>query len=391
MPLIKRLTVQKLLGRKDPVDLIFNDDLNVIFGENGGGKTTTLKIISSALSMDGIGMHNLPVDRADIWIYSHDYSEVFQYAWERKFPRDDPRLKNMVERQGSLYLDYLSESNFYDMNSRRIGWKVIGKNQKTAKSVNSWRHAFLPATRLHYGGSLQRYRGMDFSDEELNSIFEDLIKESWMTFYSKTLANVGEIQNAGLKTILYQGLRSNSIETPDVTRDPIESYERAKGFLGRQGAVDIQILGTVDDFIERYNKDINVRRIVDTLNKIEDEVEMAMKPLKSFEKTINELFSRGKTLKTKGDGISIVLHDNVEISVGNLSSGEKHLLKILLTVMMVGNGVVLIDEPELSMHIDWQRLLINRIQTVNPGCQLIFASHSPEVMANIEDEKIFKI
>ena len=81
--------------------------------------------------------------------------------------------------------------------------------------------------------------------------------------------------------------------------------------------------------------------------------------------------------------------DNVPLSA--LSSGEKQMLRILIECLAAGESAVLIDEPELSLHVDWQRRLVDCMHIVNPDCQLILATHSPEVMAEIPDNRIFQL
>ena len=70
---------------------------------------------------------------------------------------------------------------------------------------------------------------------------------------------------------------------------------------------------------------------------------------------------------------------------------ETHVLQIFIEVLMTKNRCILIDEPEISMHIDWQHDLVNNLRHLNPSSQYILATHSPEIMANINDEKIFQL
>ena len=67
-----------------------------------------------------------------------------------------------------------------------------------------------------------------------------------------------------------------------------------------------------------------------------------------------------------------------------LSSGEKQMLVILLTVLVEDNKdyVLFMDEPEVSLHIDWQKRLIDLILELNPNVQIILATHSPAVIMN---------
>ena len=67
-----------------------------------------------------------------------------------------------------------------------------------------------------------------------------------------------------------------------------------------------------------------------------------------------------------------------------LSSGEKQMLAILLTVLVEDqqNYVLFMDEPEVSMHIEWQQRLIDLILQLNPNVQIILTTHSPAVVMN---------
>ncbi|MDM8549560.1 AAA family ATPase [Desulfobacterales bacterium HSG2] len=77
----------------------------------------------------------------------------------------------------------------------------------------------------------------------------------------------------------------------------------------------------------------------------------------------------------------------------NLSSGEKQILIILLTTLLQDRKkcVLLMDEPEISLHIDWQRRLIKNIRQINPNCQVIIATHSPTVYYQGWIEKIARV
>jgi len=66
----------------------------------------------------------------------------------------------------------------------------------------------------------------------------------------------------------------------------------------------------------------------------------------------------------------------------NLSSGEKQLLVILLTLLVQDNKpyVLFMDEPEVSLHIEWQQQLVSRMRELNPNAQIIIATHSPALI-----------
>ena len=67
-----------------------------------------------------------------------------------------------------------------------------------------------------------------------------------------------------------------------------------------------------------------------------------------------------------------------------LSSGEKQMLAILLTVLVEDDQpyVLFMDEPEVSLHIEWQKRLIDLCLELNPQVQIILTTHSPAVIMN---------
>ncbi len=100
-----------------------------------------------------------------------------------------------------------------------------------------------------------------------------------------------------------------------------------------------------------------------------------------FIKVLTELFDH--TEKTFDEKAFHFLKTGVETPIlpENLSSGEKQILIILLTTLLQDRKeyILLMDEPEISLHIDWQRSLIKNIRQINPNCQIIIATHSPTV------------
>lgn len=71
-----------------------------------------------------------------------------------------------------------------------------------------------------------------------------------------------------------------------------------------------------------------------------------------------------------------------------LSMGEK---QILLLMLMVGNVnqqpcVFFMDEPDLSMHIDWKEILVKQLHELNPNMQIILSTHAPSVITGWHDK-----
>ena len=105
-------------------------------------------------------------------------------------------------------------------------------------------------------------------------------------------------------------------------------------------------------------------------------------PKTKFQDLIDELFGEtGKTIIRKSNEI-LFEQDGDTLYPYQLSSGEKQLLVILLTVLVQDNqsGVLFMDEPEVSLHVEWQQRLIGLIRELNPNVQIILTTHSPAMI-----------
>ena len=105
---------------------------------------------------------------------------------------------------------------------------------------------------------------------------------------------------------------------------------------------------------------------------------------KRFQDQIDELFSYSYTRKKidrKRNDIAFY-QDGELLLPYKLSSGEKQMLVILLTVLVQDNEhyVLFMDEPEASLHIEWQQKLIAMIRELNPNVQIILTTHSPALI-----------
>ena len=109
--------------------------------------------------------------------------------------------------------------------------------------------------------------------------------------------------------------------------------------------------------------------------------------IEMFFKLVNSFF--GETKKfidiDKAKNIIVFVTKSGEtLQLSDLSAGEKQLLYLLLTVFLMDEkpAVLLLDEPELSLHITWQEKLLDALRKLNPACQIIMTTHSPSIFVN---------
>ena len=99
---------------------------------------------------------------------------------------------------------------------------------------------------------------------------------------------------------------------------------------------------------------------------------------------IDDLFSEtGKRIDRTSNELSFVQFGE-QLSPYKLSSGEKQMLIILLTALTQDRQpyVLFMDEPEASLHFEWQKRLIDMVIQLNPHVQIVLTTHSPAVVMN---------
>lgn len=100
-----------------------------------------------------------------------------------------------------------------------------------------------------------------------------------------------------------------------------------------------------------------------------------------YEENVNK-FLNNKYFMIGRDGSFEVRSGSRKINIENLSSGEKHIIAILgrATLTKDSGSIFIADEPELSLHLTWQRMILPSILSLSPKSQIIVATHSPAII-----------
>lgn len=176
--------------------------------------------------------------------------------------------------------------------------------------------------------------------------------------------------------------------------DAIRSFERPLVNSELTSQLNIP-MGTEMDFqiynLQRKYLDYQVNignRIIQVLQcggpDAAKKAEKIAEPKKIFQDMIDQLFaSTGKKI-IRSENEILFSQMKETLAPYMLSSGEKQMLCILLTVLIEDQKpyVLFMDEPEVSLHFEWQKQLIDLILKLNPNIQLIMTTHSPAVIMN---------
>lgn len=112
-----------------------------------------------------------------------------------------------------------------------------------------------------------------------------------------------------------------------------------------------------------------------------------------FQNLVDELFAEtGKKIDRQSNELRFFQYDET-LTPYLLSSGEKQILVILLTALCEDMlpYVLLMDEPEISLHFDWQKRLIEMVTQLNPHAQIILTTHSPAVIMDGWEDTVVEV
>ena len=207
----------------------------------------------------------------------------------------------------------------------------------------------------------------------------------------RVLSQGGEFPSHLLKGVR---LRVNPEDARWIRYDIIRSFDRpllnmesiSKINLNLSTELDWQLFQLQRKYLD-YQVNIGNRIIATLQSGAADAAEQAQRishPKRLFQDIIDDLFTdTGKRIIRSENEIRFTQIGETLMPY-QLSSGEKQMLVILLTVLVEdGQSYVLfMDEPEVSLHIEWQKRLIDLILDLNPNVQIILATHSPAVIMN---------
>lgn len=207
----------------------------------------------------------------------------------------------------------------------------------------------------------------------------------------RSLARGGELPSHPVKGVR---LRVAPEEARWVRFDIIRSFDRPLMSTEITDKIDASLVTELDWQIYKLQRkyldyQVNIgNRMIQALQKATpeaaEEAQRINQPKRKFQDLIDDLFSEtGKKIVRTENEIRFEQIGETLMPY-QLSSGEKQMLVILLTVLIEDgqNYVLFMDEPEVSLHVEWQKRLIDLILELNPNVQIILTTHSPAVIMN---------
>lgn len=315
------------------------------------------------------------------------------------------------------YIKSIKIRNLFD--EKDINWKLnrvnvlVGKNglgkstilhlinsaitQESSKYLNLCDDVMLEMTNNEKYHALKEAIPPDLLEviiKEL-SASEDFINaiESSLTDYKDTKKSNIEIVNNIKKNIILDFKKKASIQDKNIINQ--------EGLSSYKFGINVEPMET--EFISTINMNANSVNNVTTSSgspttfldfEINNEIKRLLDnsskyPEKNLEEkltnSLNNLFNEtDKEIVIINNNLKVLLLDGKELSFKDLSSGERQVVFIFLKVInaSINNSLILMDEPEISLHLSWQEKLLDEISKVNTSSQIIIVTHSPAILMN---------
>jgi predicted ATPase len=417
-----KLQIDGLLERRKPLIVDFNDDYNFFIGQNGTGKTTVINLVAAALLCDFEKLDKINFEKVELALIDHKL--VISKIIVTKTKRDEDPYTDIA------YTIKTAESETtYDLDSFAIERSVRATPSRMARQ-RLFRHHFVDARSqvaaivdVRWLSIHRATDGVEFSpegkyitaiDRKLQELANDIAKyfgrlsksytdrttdfqqssllsvirsESKFTF-ERFLKEIDiEAEQSALKDA-FEALGMQKYRYEAILRNHFSDLRNAIAAAGGR----TQEAYSWDEISSIYNG-WKAHNLVSDYKKLEQEKGKIFKPRDTFIATINALFSPRKKVKVSSRNELIVGiqkgDDLTEIELSELSSGEKQLLIILGEALLQESSPVIYiaDEPELSLHVRWQERITGSIKAINPNAQIVFATHSPDIV-NVHSENV---
>ncbi|MDE0399031.1 MAG: AAA family ATPase, partial [Candidatus Poribacteria bacterium] len=367
--MIRKLEV-KGLNKRVNAPLNFNEDLNIITGANGSGKTTLLKLmwylisgnlqrilleipfdfVSIVTDSFSLTMTHLDVNKVEFVSKENIFSESVDFTVTVDIENGNLEEDADIEKLKQLNTNITNamKSSLFFPTFRRIegGFSTVSRRYISGDSSRIRRmYVYHPSGLFH---SLQ---------ESMSELSDGISVED-----HKFIASISTDDVATLLKQKYDDI-SRKIDERQVklSRDITRKIENYFGNETETKARDAQdAIPVLEDIRENVDQVTQTRE--DLLKPFSVLASLTQEILKYKEISVAEWFSsnertEGITLGKGTEGIVLGVASEA-ISSDKLSSGEKQMLSFLSYNAFYNNTPIFIDEPELSLHIDWQRLLL---------------------------------
>nr|WP_321411904.1 AAA family ATPase [uncultured Allomuricauda sp.] len=419
MYFINRLKISGFWGEKK-VDIKFGPTENFLIGVNGSGKTTIINLLAGCIEADFFTLDRIQFDKVTVYLTGSSNKKNKARIIVTKEENDKTPFQNILfqiykgrDLSFEINLDDLEEDRLIRKRSyqRQVHFGDRRSHQKDlhfelAQLFNtSWLsiHRFKTNFRRHEERSHESLVDQKLSQflENFNSYLNELNRKSkdetdkfQKYIFLSLLSTQSESQ-------IYQTLNSIDLEKEKEALSQIYSLfnVEAREYSNKLN----KYITNFNDALKKSDNErisfrdaeylIGMKRIhsvIQEWQKLLDKQDVINESKTNFMEVVNSLLKRKELVVNELNDLFVKTQSGKHFQPRHLSSGEKQLLIIFGEALLQRSKphIFIADEPELSLHVEWQESLVRSLKVLNPFAQMIFATHSPDIVGTYQDSVI---
>lgn len=429
-------------------NLQFNQDITILYGENGSGKTTILSILEIILTAKIWELFDTNFERITLQ-GDQDYSiSIFRKIDKEKGLYLEIKMsENGIEKSENIFQNTInslevSDENISDfLDEIHLIYPMISEMEKLFNEL------YLPINRIPSKIREEKirvnpFRGYSLSDstninnalrramsliEKENRIIESRKNRYNQDFKNQILSSSLDINTDNLSNILQNELivdtdKINNLQVEyfkmlDNLDVPDEHKKKIGKFLNNYQKKLPNIINSLPSnrsnsnnqevdlmtFFFEASEIVRMKKVLPIAEKLEKRLSDISSKINNFTSIVNSFFEDSmekKELFYDNFGIPYfkIKGRTEKISLEYLSSGEKQIVILFANLVLTNQylkskifkNIFIADEPEISLHMLWQLKLIPNILKSRKNLQIILATHSPEIVGEFEN-KMFEL
>ncbi len=408
---IKKIEIYGLFGMFDHTIELKQGGVSIIFGKNGIGKTAIFKIVNALFNQQLTQLVDIVFSEVKITFDDDDFISAqknttsllsVSYLEKGRAPliteitaaeikkslewletRAQIRGYTMIEIDGSFFKDkdgkILTKEELFDIEPHLKNYELLPNTFSTfllKSRLQQVKVSFLTIDRLQIKTAPIKNKDISYKETatEHSKFIQKMIQTAKVQY-----ANVSQkiAARPTKERIPDRAITADELRTQTIKLIAIEQKLHSLGILDE---VADRNLAEIDELNEN-ERSFEFATISDKLEILEVYADIEKKG-SLFLQILNNSFDF-KTVKISDKGFVIKNNLGVDILPSELSSGEKHLLVLFFQLIFKTpeNSLVLIDEPELSLHVDWQDKFVENLQNIAQlqNIDFIIATHSPDI------------
>ncbi|WP_348649239.1 AAA family ATPase [Rhizobium sp. BK619] len=424
---LRKITIFEYRGKIDPLVIDLKRDANFLIGRNGTGKTTLINLINNILSARYQALARSPFSAAEV-VFAHSDKRYSPTLFVEKLFDEEGFVAGVRFR----FRDYKSREDSFSYvlrvrpyrNAEEPNPAVLRKlkHELSKRYSTTWlalnRSAGLNDPEADKPRMPEIDRKVLDTVTRLATYFTKLDNEfaaEVQTFQQKWLLSflVEERQDNMLRRVNDLDLEEERLHLTSMLQElkipPEEYLPKVDRHIATAKRLATEGFDKVSTFAAAVNL-IEISKLhgwVVRWRVLQEKREQIYYFKNKFLEKLEEMLFRkraytddGNTLRVEfkhgyaipSDRKEISRSKSHEIQIPDLSSGEKQLIIFLGETLLREKKpyIFIADEPELSLHIEWQEKLVPVILEISPQAQILFATHSPDIV-NRYGENVFSM